>query len=683
MPQPIVVNGRTTYAAGVRVTSVIDNQDGVALDLGVIKVIADLDFLEAAVPTDLLTSQGSVARLEPTSSTAKSIAHVLFNVNRRDNTRIGRGPSGVYLVSPTPTTQAEWTLNDASGDPVAVIRSLAWGPKGNQARIALTNNALDATKRDLAVTRKGRSPESFTALGSGNVAGVYYDGDEYDGGSDTLTFAADRINGLVVAFSKVLIPAVFVPDDMCFDGDLTLTPTETMGVGETTTVVVTGIDRATGAPATATVEWVEGEGAGDPKTTGVEWADVYEIDFSSDDVAQQMTVAGRAFDLAPDDYPKVSEALDRINEFASRGFHATYLEADATIVPLDEIDKTSAATLKTGTSATKYVRADLWAFLRSVNASTLIEAERVTTTSDDGNGLPVALPSPVFLAGGSRTTPGASDWQAAWDAAKTLPGSVVQPLTTSAAVWALVPAHLAELREIGNGAQAWPCVSTSYAAAKAAAVGFNNELLGSVIAIEGQMPNEDGESTWYGAEWVALAVAGMHAAQAPIARFTNRRLPFDSVRGLGGWLPSADYETAIRDGVFAAFQKPGIGWVIQIGSTSYVTRDASYPFRSSPSSVQSMIVTEQFVNGYLDELLGDLNNTVPVGTQRVLTRATFLVYVVNAYRAAVKRGYCRSFDESNIDVSDGGSVWEAVVPTAPLESADYINAKNVWRRSAT
>jgi hypothetical protein len=649
MPSLVTINGVQTRRPGVRAKVSRQEAAGVVSPTGRVVILEELPFLEKGVVTEV-RSRRAMQDLAPWSDHLQNLAKVLFEPANDD--RISGGPNAILLVSPTPTTAARATLLDANGDDSLLLEAVSWGTSGNRVKVAVTNNATDATIRDITLTWDGVS-EPFTALGLGSLVSVYYGLTE----ATAVTLLADRINGVRVRQTKAAIAiGTYEPDKMAWDGTITVTPSAGAASAQTFTVTVSGTDKATGLAATEVLSWDDTDTT-DPMTTAKSWSDVTSIVFAeSGSTTPTFTVSAFAFDCGPSSYANLGLVADRINAKNTAGYYATKLSAKVASVPTNEIDTFAEASCLTEVAA-KAVRADLWWMVTQLERSELVEVTRVTTTSSDGLLAPVALGAPVFLSGGTETTPVLANWQTCLDALQTERINSGWCGSTDAAVHDAVATHLAgRTQAVGaNSADfAFGCAALeTKAQIKTRTLALSGKRGVTLCVDKLRRRNAAGSLVWMDPKYQALEIVGM-AMGTSIGEPQTRKYSA-AVDIAKSFDPVLDAEEMLAAGVLFYEKSPkGIRCA---ASVSTYTQTDFLPF-AERSANESFNYGLQLVADAWDVLIGLPNSRVTASGLKTLSRTVL--------RQAVIDGVIRWFDESTLDVTEIGDVFRLDARIAPV-----------------
>lgn len=134
MAKGVVFNGALTYKPGVYVESVFQTLVGRPAGAGVLAVAGNFDFLESKQPyfAQSLTQLRAIA---PMAEELQKIANLVYSPGADPN--MAGVPSGIYLISPTDTTQAFSLVEDSIR-----LESSIWGPLGNLTVVNITPDAI-------------------------------------------------------------------------------------------------------------------------------------------------------------------------------------------------------------------------------------------------------------------------------------------------------------------------------------------------------------------------------------------------------------------------------------------------------------------------------------------------------------------------------------------------------------
>ena len=630
MPGGVFFDGRMTRRAGVLAKRDFSANQGRALTLNHLAVVAELPFLER----NAVVATTSRRELEALASHPKlqNIANFVFRSSR--DSRVGGGPSKVLLVSPLATTQASATLRDAGGDPAIVIEAREWGPGGNAVKVEVVASASpDDGFRDVTLTR-GASVERYSRVGSGPVLLVWFDGAANPTAFTLLAKPnAAGTDGVFVAWTKSDITAAgWVPAGrLLADGPLSLQPS----ASGTHAATVAGIDRA-GAPATENLTWTD---SGESKTTTTAWSEVTAVTWTPA-ASATLTVAGHAFNLcAANGQDTLAAAAARINQFAADGYHAS-LELGRRI-EIASIDEGALGTLTNAKSSAPAVTANALFALEALSSSSLV-------TATDGGDLRARLaPVTTNLTGGSSALEGSSDvaaWRAALAALRTKDAHTIVPLVTDADVHDEAREHARHMRGLGaNECDVFVGAAPNETLAQLSA--RRQRLADHDLVIFFQRPERAdhlGITRIFGPEWQALEAAAMSCALAPYEPLTWKRAGSDAYHH-ASLDPAASGELLLEHGLSFVFtdNANALKWE-RVVSTHAEDDDPSLTEPSANRGVNTML---RYLRAGFEGYVADGN----------ADRTTILQRLKTLLVECVDLRYIDSFDEQSLDATEAGT----------------------------
>lgn len=424
----IVINGRFVARPGVYSSVEYITIPGAPTQGGVLAVVGDFPFLQQNTPY-LSTSERDFKRIAASNATLLRMANIIYAPLR--DADFAAAPAGVYLVSPTPTTQAFGMLLDNVAANSIKVLSRMWGPQGNQTRFRITPNVATGGW-DVVVANNGVQ-ENIRVPAEPSPAVISY---EYpvavpvpgatphtsEGFGEWLSDTGSAVSGTVagggiaVTFTKVLLEECVAdtsshvswepngPVNGVLSCEVPTGAVLSLGV---LTVAVTGVDNDTGLPATDTLTFSVAEClAGNTKPTPTSWASVSEVKCYT---AAAETFTG-SIEISGANFPTLNEAngqttvaaaLQFLTQFAADGFTSTTSSTRTASILLTDLDTSAAAPLPLTLSA------DTWKIVSTVNASSnLVELEDVGTLAPS---IPVGGTF-FFLVGGSQSALTAADW---------------------------------------------------------------------------------------------------------------------------------------------------------------------------------------------------------------------------------------------------------------------------------
>jgi len=658
MPTAINVDGRTTYRPGVYGKVDASSLAGRVLTINRVAVIGDLPFLEEADPVQVNTPR-SMADLAPNDPFWADIVRFLYTPARDD--RVRGGPSAVIVCNAAPTTAAAHTLLESTPIAAMVVTSLVSGFEGNQTSLFVENNAVDATLRDFTIGRPGYSTEEFVGLGSGVLLEV-----EYDGGEATLvelSVTATEVN-ILQAKSGIALGVnqdaggPFDITKLAWSGTIAATPSLAAGAGETHTLTIDGVNKATGAPLQEVLTWITADGVTQKTTTGA-FSDVTQVTWATTDVTTPtVELVVDAFDLLAASYPTLTEVQATINGFASRGYHATFQSPKAPAVPTDELDYLTATSIN-GTTAN--IRADLKFIVDYLNVNSAL----VSTARSAGAGeAPVALAVPVYLSGGGYTAGSLSDWEAALVALEQEDVQIVLPLTTDAGLHDAVRAHCVKMAGAGaNERCAWLAAAAGETKSQLFTRTLNlNTRHCALVGQEAQVRRASGLVEWADPLYLATMCAGIQAGTDVGVPMTRKVPNLLGVRSDSSWDANEDADEMIANGLVIVTRAPRIGLRIERSVTTHLLDDN--PIWSEVSANESLNTSVRSVRNRLDLLIGDPGFKQTRGRIETETRADL--------RLQVLEGVIKDFKEDSVTAEDLGDRWRVNATVAPVEPINFI-----------
>lgn len=141
MSKGVVFNGALTYKPGIYVESVFQTLVGRPAGAGTLAIAGDFPFLEGKQPY-FAQSLAQLRAIAPMDEELQRIANLVYSPSADPN--MAGVPSGVYLISPTDTTQAFIAVEDS-----ITLTSDIWGPLGN---LTVANITPDAVTGGFTVT---------------------------------------------------------------------------------------------------------------------------------------------------------------------------------------------------------------------------------------------------------------------------------------------------------------------------------------------------------------------------------------------------------------------------------------------------------------------------------------------------------------------------------------------------
>lgn len=286
--------------------------------------------------------------------------------------------------------------------------------------------------------------------------------------------------------------------------------------------------------------------------------------------ARTVTITNNPFNTSHSVFTTVQRVVDRLNSLA--GFTANAQVSNATTFLMVDADYHVAPTRPPVSLLTpaKDFFADLFFFIKKMNE----ESEHINATRATGGSLPPKnTTAPVFLTGGIEGIPTITEYQTAFNLLKKRRVNIIVPLTSDAAVHALLASHLVEragkLRSEANGYVGLG--KTDDTGETKTLIKSRIQSLGtrhiSAIAEEPQRFDPDtGVATFFPPYVYAAIAAGMQAG-SPVGTPLTRKRPFvTDTRNDSSWNVNDDGEELIDAGLMMSERIDGIGvrWVRSI-----------------------------------------------------------------------------------------------------------------------
>lgn len=661
----IMINGSIRRAPGIPGRIDASALNALTPEVGVIAVLADLDFLPQAAPV-VATSRAGLVAQAPDDREVRLLGRLLYEAAR--DAKVQGSPGAVVLVSPTATTQAQATLMDDDGAPSVVVRSRAWGPRGNKLWVRAVEGQTNPDALDVTLARPGMPTETFASVGYLPVMDVWYDG----GHPSTMDVTLEVTGGTLTVRQTVDVPSTpgqVSNDSLAFDGAITFTPLELTSNTDDVIlgVTVTGTRKATGTVGSETLTWINGDMA--PKTTVHAYTDATltvtnePIEGGGGAYTDPIRMEWNAFALVKADYLTAQAAADRINAFTHRGYHADLRTARAAAIPLDELDELAVGSIvdepQEGPAFARTVTAHLWAFVADLAGSSLAEVSRASSAA--ARPAEVSL---VYCAGGTRTTPNGTAWDAAFTALRTRDVNIIVPLSGDATVHAKASAHCKYMAGDGElECQAWVGAATNETLAQLGTRARNLDafLVWGIVGQEAQVDHPDGDLVWIDPAHLALMLAGIQASTPGGTPLTRKRPNVLDVRNHSSWDAFRDREAVIKAGLIAVERHPR-GLRVLRSVTTHLQDDN--PVLVEGSSVESACLAIRALRARLDVRIGD---PAIAGTATRI-KATAL----SVLEEMVLDGTIKAYDKASVDVIDKGDRFDLVVAVAVTEPINFI-----------
>ena len=631
MPGGVFFDGQTIRRAGVLAKRKSSANQGRALTLNNLEIVAELPFLEKGKVVEASSRRALEALAD--NPTLLNIANFCYRPSR--DSRVGGGPSKVFLVSPMATTQAKVTLLDAAGHPSLVLKARQWGPAGNAIQVAVADHASpDDGYRDLTLTM-GDNVEPYKRLGSGSALAVWFTGTaDPDAMALTAKPIADGSQGFYVAWSKNAVTgAGWVPAGrMLADGVLTLTPS---GAGDHA-ATVSGINKATGVADTELVEWTASAA---PTATTKAWSEISGIAWTPA-AAETLGVDGNAFFLCPaNGQVTLSDAATRINQFAADGYHAALKIGRR--IEIVEIDEGALGDVVVAESLAPAITANALFTREALAGSALV------TVEDGGiqRGRLVAVTA--NLVGGSSALEGAAttaDWRASIAALRSKDGHTLVPLSTDAAVHDEAREHARYMRAKG-GHEIDVIVGAAANETLEQLAARRQALADHDVAIVFQQPERAdyiGVTRIFGPEWAALEAAAAINAINPYEPLTWKRAGSDAYHH-ATFDPAADGE---------AFTENALNYVFADNQNALKWERFVSTHAENDDPGMTEFSANRGVNTMLLYLRAGFDGFVANGD---VTRASIVQQLKTLLAEVVELRYVESADQDSVDAEEAGS----------------------------
>lgn len=456
--------GFVTALPGVYVSPKFDAGEAQRVLTGILAMTSGTSFcrLKPGI-VHAVSTPSALARAVP--AFAKRYRRTIYSPMKDSNVP-GR-PSLVYLVNAAPSTRAEKTIDNGDGDALT-IKSRIYGADGNQIWFKVQAGTAKGSKFTLYADGQTYVLDN---IGGENILGVHYDDDE----ATTMDVTIDE-TGVVIGFTKLNalndVPTdTYNPNDMAFDGPLTVDLDVAAG-GAGITFTVTGINKTTGLADTENIVYTDVQSG--ERTTTKSWSAITSIARTAGawGTASQLDISGNAFDLPVEEYPTLQSVIDRINGFTAQGFAAEDAFGDALTRLVTSLDHVSDQDIIDPSPV--YFKAQLDQLVRALGNdesdpaveplwSPYIIAERPSGAT----GLPTVTTDPQYLGGGANGTPTSDTWTTALTALRPYHWNEGWGETTDASIEALVTDELNYRRGQGGKPTHWHFGQTSASPTKA------------------------------------------------------------------------------------------------------------------------------------------------------------------------------------------------------------------------
>lgn len=656
MPSFVNVNGVVTRRPGIINSVDFSANAGRQENIKRLAVVGNFPYLQPDEPV-LVTSQNSMMKLAPQDAEMKRLAKLIYRPG--NDSRIGNGPSEVWLVSAANSTQASYTAIDGLGEDTLTISSRAWGSAGNRTRVIATE---DGGVFSFVVSRDGRV-ENFPNISGDSLFSLDYTGTRWT----TVTGGFDGTNFTATAVKSAQAAGAFTADSS-WQGTVTIDPSAGP-TGGTYTASIVGVDE-NGDDATCLLTWADGlghaaldsVGDGVPSTS---FSSISTITLANNGGGGSPTfnISGTIYSVTKADFPFVGQLvsfLQTLDLGTPDEFTVSSVSPLASGVRFEDMDfKVATTDLSTNVTFTNLMTK----LVAKLNTSALIEVEHVS-----GGGAPAEF-SEYLRAGtpGTQSVANSGDWAVALNSLRNLqpnPPTVIALLTSDLTAQSDLAAHCGYMWGAGKyEVQAWTgaAAGASKTAIKAATLALNDYRV-SYVAQEAYITRVDGAQEWIEPFWYALAHASAHASVGIAVPLTWKRLNVLDVRNGTTWDVEDDIEEMLGAGVTLTTKGPQ-GLRIERSLTTHLSDDDAA--RTAPSAVESIANYLRRVRARLEALIGD--------PARSTTRARIISLVISESRQAQRDGVIARFDEQSIDAEQVGDVFVVSASIAPVYEVTFIN----------
>ena len=651
MPSFVNVNGSITRRPGVIASVDFSANSGRNVRVKRLAVIGNFPFLEQHEPY-LVTSQGSLLKLAPNDTSLKRLAAMVYRPG--NDTRIGSGPSALWLVSAATSTQASYTALDSEDASSITFDSKMWGNGGNRTRVALTINSGLYT---FVITRDGRT-ESIGNLRANTLFALDYAGNDFTGVNAGITVGFDGTFTITATKSAIAVGSLAL--GCAWDGVVSITPSLEPVTG-TYTALITGTNKVTGVTGDTETITMADDDVGDdlPARLSIkEFSYITSIVFANvgGGGSPTFTLDGDMVSADNTVFPYVGQLVSFLQTLTS-DFTVSSVSSLASGVRLEDMDSKAAADLEGNPSFTDLTTR----MVAALGKSALVDV------TYEGGGLPVAFDT--FLSAGtpaSQSNPTSGDWSNSMTALRNLqpePATCIALLTDDDTAQTDLAAHCGYMWGVGKAeVQAWTGagVDETKANIKIATMALNDYRVGYVPQ-EAKVTRVDGIQEWVPGYWYALMHAAAQCSVNIAVPLTHKRLNVLDVRNNADWDVEDDIEEMLAAACTLTTKGPQGLWIERSLSTHQSDDDAA---RTSMSAVESLAFYIGRVRARLDVLIGD---------PAVATTAGRIEGLVDTEsRAAVRDGDISFFDDNSVTVEQEGDKFVVGCSIAPTYEIDFI-----------
>lgn len=692
MAGSIVINGQETGIPGVYAIPEFLKLQSRAPLTSILAVVGEFPFLEQNTPY-LSTDQATFDALSPSNVTLKKLSNIIFEAS--NDPAAQNSPAGVYLISPTATTQAIGYLQDATPANSIKLSSKQWGTEGNRTRFTIVENATlggwDVSIRNGSYVENFRVPAEPTLM-TLDYAPTYSPAVTIPTGFEHNTGVTGSVTGAVslantagsvdVTFSRTVDEGCVVvtgspnwswysyaPVDgvLTFNSDApaTFTPPATGPLN----ITISGINKTTGLADTESLVWTKTDiEAQTAKVSTKSWTGPVYVRFheaSSVSFVGEITITGSVFPTfnAANGQTYVADVISYLSGYASKGFVVSTNSSRSASIKLTELDNLTVGTLPQTLSA------DLWKIQSTIAAqSLLVDAERVGNSPPDVT----TTATQFYLAGGTEVGATATDWENSLSELEWYDIDVVAPLYdptgTAAASDTILPKFVAHAQKMwGVGANErilWLPVGDdeTFSQLTARQVAHGSEYVSMPIDAVSlvQYNNQTEEMLPY---WNAVLMAAFDASTTGLTPLTYRSPRVTSYRRNSALYSREAREALIKGGFVYLIDPPGLSPQVQRDITSYtadqdVRRTERVPMRSLMLSLKSM-------RRALRGLMTLENGAVATGSD---VRAA----VLGELDRQKRYGIFKSFDPSKVSIRSYADRFEVDYEFTPVYPVNFI-----------
>lgn len=689
MAGSIVINGQETGIPGVYAIPEFLKLQSRAPLTSVLAVVGEFPFLEQNTPY-LSTDQATFDALSPSNVTLKKLSNIIFDASNDPSAQ--NSPAGVYLVSPTATTQAIGYLQDATPANSIKLSAKQWGTEGNRTRFTIVENAT-LGGWDVSV-RNGSFVESFRVPAEPNLMTLDYaptyspavtipTGFEHNtgvtgsvtgavslantAGSVNVTFSRTVDEGCVkVTGSTVWSWYSYAPVDgvLTFNSDAPATITT-----GPLNITISGINKTTGLADTESLVWTKTDiEAQTAKVSTKSWTGPVNVRFHEASAVTfngEITITGSVFPTfnAANGQTYVADVISYVSGYASTGFAVSTSSTRTASAKLTELDNLTSATLP------QNLTANLWKIQSTIDAqSLLVDAERVGNVPPDTS----TTATQFYLAGGTEVGATATDWEDALSELEWYDIDVVAPLYDPTGTLpgndTVLPKFIAHVQKMwGIGANErvlWLPVGDdeNFSQLTSRQVAHGSEYVSMPIDAVSlvQYNNQTEEMLPY---WNAVLMAAFDASTSGLVPLTYRSPRVTAYRRNSVLYSRESREALIKGGFVFLIDPPGQSPQVQRDITSY-TADQD-PRRTERVAMRSLMLSLKNMRRALRGLI-----TLPNG--EIATAASVSSAVYSELNRQRSYRIFRDFDPTKVVIRAYADRFEVDYEFTPLYPTNFI-----------